>query len=147
MFFITEVGKISIHLCPSGKGSNIIEVKLDGESQEKFDKLKDQSSLGESCLLGGKSVLQAIKDKGFERNGGILIELAEAIKQSDFVVKESGVPSILMRPVDSLEQLKDGSFERNISVFIKSTKIIKQKKGLWGKKLMYFQSKTLGGIQ
>ncbi|VVC35094.1 Hypothetical protein CINCED_3A000592 [Cinara cedri] len=106
MSFTTEVGKISIHLCPSDEGNNIIEVKLDGESKEKFDKLKDQSSLGASCLLGGKSVLQAIKDKGFERNGGIFIELAETIKQSDFVVKESGVPSTLMRSVDSLDQLQ-----------------------------------------
>lgn len=45
MSFITEVGEISIHLCPSDKDSNIIKVKLDGENQEKFDKLKDQSSL------------------------------------------------------------------------------------------------------
>ncbi|WP_353285939.1 hypothetical protein [Wolbachia endosymbiont (group A) of Rhorus exstirpatorius] len=105
MYFTSEVGKISIHLCPSNEDSNIIEVKLDGESQEKFDKLKDQSSLGESCLLGGKNVLQAIKNKGFERNSGIPIELAETIKQSDFVVKESSTPSTLITPIDSLRQL------------------------------------------
>ncbi len=116
MSFTTEVGKISIHLCPSDEGNNIIEVNLDGESQEKFDKLKDQSILGESCLLGGKSVLQAIKDKGFERNGGIFIELAETIKQSDFVVKESGVPSTLMRSVDSLDQLQKMKASKEILV-------------------------------
>ncbi len=116
MSFITEVGEISIHLCSSDKDSNIIKVKLDGENQEKFDKLKDQSSLGESCLLGGKSVLQAIKDKGFERNGAILIELAETIKQSDFVVKESGVPSTLIRPIDSLDQLQKMGASKEIVV-------------------------------
>ncbi|MFV0949412.1 hypothetical protein [Wolbachia endosymbiont of Nasonia giraulti] len=116
MSFITEVGKISIHLCPSDEGSNIIKVNLDEENQEKFDKLKDQSSLGESCLLGGKSVLQAIKDKGFERNGQILIELAETIKQSDFVVKESGIPSTLMRPIDSLDQLQKMGASKEIAV-------------------------------
>ncbi|WP_264682453.1 MULTISPECIES: hypothetical protein [unclassified Wolbachia] len=104
MSFTTEVGEISIHLCPGD--SNIIKVKLDGENQEKFNKLKDKSSLGESCFLGGKSVLQAVNDKGFERNGRILIESAETIKQSNFVVKESGVPSTLMRPIDSLDQLQ-----------------------------------------
>lgn len=114
MSFTTEVGKISIHLCPGD--SNIIKVKLDGENQEKFDKLKDQSSLGESCLLGGKSVLQAVKDRGFERNGGILIELAETIKQSDFVVKESGVPSTLMKPIDSLDQLQKMEASKEILV-------------------------------
>lgn len=114
MSFTTEVGKISIHLCPGD--SNIIKVKLDGENQEKFDKLKDQSSLGESCLLGGKSVLQAVKDRGFERNGGILIELAETIKQSDFVVKESGVPSTLMKPIDSLDQLQKMGASKEIVV-------------------------------
>lgn len=116
MSFITEVGKISIHLCPSDEGSNIIKVNLDEENQEKFDKLKDQSSLGESCLLGGKSVLQAIKDKGFERNGQILIELAETIKQSDFVVKESGIPSTLMRPINSLDQLQKMGASKEIAV-------------------------------
>ncbi|WP_341819674.1 hypothetical protein [Wolbachia endosymbiont (group A) of Brachyopa scutellaris] len=116
MSFITEVGEISIHLCSSDKDSNIIKVELDGENQGKFDKLKDQSSLGESCLLGGKSVLQAIKDKGFERNCGILIELAETIKQSDFVVKESGVPSTFMRSVDSLDQLQKMEASKEILV-------------------------------
>ncbi|WP_264330477.1 hypothetical protein [Wolbachia endosymbiont (group B) of Erebia ligea] len=114
MSFITEVGEISIHLCPGD--SNIIKVKLDGENQEKFDKLKDQSSLGESCFLGGKSVLQAVNDKGFERNGRILIESAETIKQSNFVVKESGVPSTLMKPIDSLDQLQKMGASKEIVV-------------------------------
>lgn len=50
MSFTTEVGKISIHLYSSDKDSNIIEVKLDRESQEKFDKLKNQSRLGRGKL-------------------------------------------------------------------------------------------------
>lgn len=102
MSFTTEVGKISIHLYSSDKDSNIIEVKLDRESQEKFDKLKNQSSLGESCLLGGKSVLQAVKDGNFERNASI--ESSETIKQLDCVVKESDAPSTLMMSIDSLDQ-------------------------------------------
>ncbi|UXX40520.1 hypothetical protein [Wolbachia endosymbiont of Oryzaephilus surinamensis] len=114
MSFTTEVGEISIHLYPSD--SNIIKVKLDGENQEKFNKLKDKSSLGESCFLGGKSVLQAVNDKGFERNGRILIESAETIKQSNFVVKESGVPSTLMRPIDSLDQLQKMGASKEIVV-------------------------------
>nr|WP_253307354.1 hypothetical protein [Rickettsia endosymbiont of Ceutorhynchus assimilis] len=114
MSFTTEVGEISIHLCPGD--SNIIKVKLDGENQEKFDKLKDKSSLGKSCFLGGKSVLQAVNDKGFERNGRILIESAETIKQSNFVVKESGVPSTLMKPIDSLDQLQKMGASKEIVV-------------------------------
>ncbi|MGL5028654.1 MAG: hypothetical protein ACRC6C_00725 [Wolbachia pipientis] len=117
MSFTTEVGEVSIHLSPSDKDSNIIKVKLDGENQEKFNKLKDKSSHGESCFLGGKSVLQAVNDKGFERNGGILIESAETtIKQSNFVVKESGVPSTLMRPIDSLDQLQKMGASKEIVV-------------------------------
>ncbi len=116
MSFTTEVGEVSIHLSPSDKDSNIIKVKLDGENQEKFNKLKDKSSLGESCFLGGKSVLQAVNDKGFERNGGILIESAETIKQSNFVVKELGVPSTLMRPIDSLDQLQKMGASKEIVV-------------------------------
>ncbi|WP_265021657.1 hypothetical protein [Wolbachia endosymbiont (group A) of Icerya purchasi] len=114
MSFTTEVGEISIHLCPGD--SNIIKVKLDGENQEKFNKLKDKSSLGKSCFLGGKSVLQAVNDKGFERNGRILIESAETIKQSNFVVKESGVPSTLMKPIDSLDQLQKMGDSKEIVV-------------------------------
>ncbi|WP_341810154.1 MULTISPECIES: hypothetical protein [unclassified Wolbachia] len=116
MSFSTEVGKISIYLGPRDEGSNRIKVELDEKSKEKFDKLKDQSSLGESCLLGGKSVLQAVKGGGFERNCGILIELAETIKQSDFVVKESGVPSTLMRSIDSLDQLQKMEASKGILV-------------------------------
>ncbi|WP_353275944.1 hypothetical protein [Wolbachia endosymbiont (group A) of Pipizella viduata] len=116
MSFTTEVGEVSIHLSPSDKDSNIIKVKLDEENQEKFNKLKDKSSLGESCFLGGKSVLQAVNDKGFERNGGIVIESAETIKQSNFVVKESGVPSTLMRPIDSLDQLQKMGASKEIVV-------------------------------
>ncbi|WP_265017545.1 hypothetical protein [Wolbachia endosymbiont (group A) of Epistrophe grossularia] len=114
MSFTTEVGEISIHLCPGD--SNIIKVKLDGENQEKFNKLKDKSSLGKSCFLGGKSVLQAVNDKGFERNGRILIESAETIEQSNFVVKESGVPSTLMKPIDSLDQLQKMGASKEIVV-------------------------------
>ncbi|WP_265045185.1 MULTISPECIES: hypothetical protein [unclassified Wolbachia] len=106
MSFTTEVGKISIYLSSRDEGSNRIKVELDEKSQGKFDKLKDQLSLGESCFLGGKSVLQAVKDGGFERNGGIPIELAETIKQSDCVVKESGVPSTLVSPIGSLDSPK-----------------------------------------
>ncbi|WP_250296731.1 hypothetical protein [Wolbachia endosymbiont of Oedothorax gibbosus] len=106
MSFTTEVGKISIYLSPSNEGSNRIKVELDKKSQEKFDKLKDQSSLGGSCFLGGKSVLQAVKDGGFERNCSIPIELAETIKQSGCIVKESGVPSTLVSPIGSLDSPK-----------------------------------------
>ncbi|WP_353285215.1 hypothetical protein [Wolbachia endosymbiont (group A) of Beris morrisii] len=114
MSFTTQVGKISVHLCSSDKDSNIIEVKLDGESQEKFDKLKGRSSLGESCLLGGKSVLQAVKDGNFERN--VSIESSKTIKQLDCVVKESDAPSTLMRPIDSLDQLQKMEVSKEIVV-------------------------------
>ncbi|MDE5061195.1 MULTISPECIES: hypothetical protein [Wolbachia] len=90
MSFTTEIGNIGIYFSSSDEDSNKIKVELNEESREKFDRLKDQSSLGKNCLLGGKSVLQAIKDGGFERNGSVCvsIELAETIKQSNCVVKE-----------------------------------------------------------
>ncbi|GFR00779.1 uncharacterized protein TNCT_34571 [Trichonephila clavata] len=70
--FDSEAGKISIHLNPK-KNSNEIEVKLDESSEEVFEKLKKSGlSLGENCLLGGKSVLEAIRDGNFERNRSII---------------------------------------------------------------------------
>ncbi|WP_339045842.1 hypothetical protein [Candidatus Mesenet endosymbiont of Agriotes lineatus] len=59
--------KISIHLYPDTTDNNKIKVKLDEENQEKFNKLKDKSSLGKNCLLGGKSVIKAIEDKEFTK--------------------------------------------------------------------------------
>ncbi|GHM58947.1 MAG: hypothetical protein sL5_10680 [Candidatus Mesenet longicola] len=61
--------KISILLYSDGENSSKIKVELDEENQEKFDKLKDKSSLGKNCFLGGKSVIQAIQDKEFIKHG------------------------------------------------------------------------------
>ncbi|WP_339045261.1 J domain-containing protein [Candidatus Mesenet endosymbiont of Agriotes lineatus] len=60
--------KISILLYPDKEDSSKIKVELDKENQKKFDKLKDKSSLGKNCLLGGKNVLQAIQDKEFTKH-------------------------------------------------------------------------------
>ncbi|WP_341812236.1 hypothetical protein [Wolbachia endosymbiont (group A) of Conops quadrifasciatus] len=66
--FDSEAGKISIHLNPK-KNSNEIEVKIDKESEARLNELEDKGkSLGENCLLGGKSVLEAIRDGNFEGN-------------------------------------------------------------------------------
>lgn len=70
--FDSEAGKISIHLNPK-KDSNEIEVKLDKESEARLNKLENKrENLGESCLLGGKSVWEAIRDRNFERNRSII---------------------------------------------------------------------------
>ncbi|WP_353276412.1 coiled-coil domain-containing protein [Wolbachia endosymbiont (group B) of Villa cingulata] len=81
MSFTTEVGEISIHLCPNEKDSNKIEVRLVDEVR--FNKLENKSSLGQSCLLGGKSVLTAIENGYFERNSSAFKELGKTIRQSD----------------------------------------------------------------
>ncbi|WP_265031490.1 hypothetical protein [Wolbachia endosymbiont (group A) of Tiphia femorata] len=70
--FDSEAGKISIHLNPK-ENSNEIEVKIDKESEARLNELEDKGkSLGENCLLGGKSVLEAIRDGNFERNRSII---------------------------------------------------------------------------
>lgn len=70
--FDSKAEKISIHLNPK-ENSNEIEVKLDESSEEVFEKLKKSGlSLGENCLLGGKSALEAIRDGNFERNRSII---------------------------------------------------------------------------
>lgn len=70
--FDSEAGKISIHLNPK-EDSNEIEVELDKESEARLNKLEDKrENLGESCLLGGKSILEAIRDGNFERNRSII---------------------------------------------------------------------------
>ncbi|WP_338406109.1 hypothetical protein [Wolbachia endosymbiont (group A) of Longitarsus flavicornis] len=75
--FDSEAGKISIHLNPK-EDSNEIEVKLDESSEKVFQELKkSELSLGENCLLGGKSVLEAIRDGNFERNRSIIPMIAQ----------------------------------------------------------------------
>lgn len=72
MSFTTEVGKISIYLSPSEKDSNKIKVEIDGENRARLNELKDKGkSLGENCLLGGKSVEEAIEHESFERYGSV----------------------------------------------------------------------------
>ncbi len=72
MSFTTEVGKISVYLSPSEKGSNKIKVEIDGENRARLNELKDKGkSLGENCLLGGKSVEEAIEHESFERYGSL----------------------------------------------------------------------------
>ncbi|WP_339048098.1 hypothetical protein [Candidatus Mesenet endosymbiont of Phosphuga atrata] len=72
MSFTAEVEgkteKISILLYSDGENSSKIRVELDEENQKKFDKLKDKSSLGKNCFLGGKKVLEAIQDKEFTKH-------------------------------------------------------------------------------
>ncbi|XGA09014.1 MAG: hypothetical protein U0X86_001381 [Wolbachia endosymbiont of Xenopsylla cheopis] len=72
MSFTAEVEgkkeKISILLHPDEEDSSKIKVELNEENQEKFDKLKDKSSLGKNCCLGGKSVIEAIQDKEFTKH-------------------------------------------------------------------------------
>ncbi|WP_375316053.1 hypothetical protein [Wolbachia endosymbiont (group A) of Colletes cunicularius] len=85
MSFTTEVGEISIYLSPSKEGGNKIEVEIDDESKARLNKLKaEKKSLGENCLLGGKSVLEAIEDKGFKKNGNVPTESIETIKDVPF---------------------------------------------------------------
>ncbi|WP_341820771.1 hypothetical protein [Wolbachia endosymbiont (group A) of Myopa testacea] len=73
----SEAGKISIHLNPK-ENSNEIEVKIDKESEARLNELEDKGkSLGENCLLGGKSVLEAIRDGNFKRNRSIPTSVIE----------------------------------------------------------------------
>ncbi|OAM05718.1 MAG: hypothetical protein TV41_07795 [Wolbachia endosymbiont of Dactylopius coccus] len=67
---------------PSKKDGNKIKIEIDEENKAKFNKLKDKSSLGENCLLGGKNVLKAIEDKGFEKNGSVPTESTETLKDA-----------------------------------------------------------------
>ncbi|WP_250296646.1 hypothetical protein [Wolbachia endosymbiont of Oedothorax gibbosus] len=72
MSFTTEVGEISIYLSPSEKDSNKIKVEIDGENRARLNELKNRGkSLGENCLLGGKSVEEAIEHESFERYGSV----------------------------------------------------------------------------
>ncbi|MEY2393430.1 hypothetical protein [Wolbachia endosymbiont of Tettigetta isshikii] len=82
MSFTTEVGEISIHLCPSKEGNKKIEVKIDDENKSKFNKLKDKSSVGKNCLLEGESVSKVIC-KSIERNDGVETteDVSSALKQ------------------------------------------------------------------
>ncbi|WP_353285075.1 hypothetical protein [Wolbachia endosymbiont (group A) of Beris morrisii] len=85
MSFTTEVGEINIYLSPGKEGGNKIEVEIDDESEARLNKLKaEKKSLGENCLLGEKSVLEAIEDKGFKKNGNVPTESIEITKDVPF---------------------------------------------------------------
>lgn len=85
MSFTTEVGEISIYLSPSKEGGNKIEVEIDDESEARLNKLKaEKKSLEENCLLEGESVLEAIEDKGFKKNGNVPTESIEITKDVPF---------------------------------------------------------------
>ncbi|UJQ20681.1 ankyrin repeat domain-containing protein [Wolbachia endosymbiont of Delia radicum] len=86
MSFTTEVGEISICLQKDG---NKIKVEIDEENKAKFNKLKDKSSLGENCLLEGKSFLKAIEDKGFEKNGSVSTETTKDDPSTDLTQASS----------------------------------------------------------
>ncbi|MGL9726043.1 MAG: hypothetical protein ACR5KV_05345 [Wolbachia sp.] len=101
MSFTTEVGAISIHLCPNEKDNNKIEVRL--VDKVRFNKLENKSSLGQSCLLGGKSVLTVIEDGYFKRNSSVFEELDKAIKQSDYTIEN---PSSFIEEVNRNQLLK-----------------------------------------
>ncbi|WP_264376340.1 MULTISPECIES: coiled-coil domain-containing protein [unclassified Wolbachia] len=101
MSFTTEVGEISIYLCPNEKDSNKIEVRLVDEVR--FNKLENKSSLGLNCLLGGKSVLTAIEYGYFKRNSSVFEELDKAIKQSDYTIEN---PSSFLEGVNKNQLLK-----------------------------------------
>ncbi|XGA08705.1 MAG: hypothetical protein U0X86_001007 [Wolbachia endosymbiont of Xenopsylla cheopis] len=72
MSFTAEVEdkkeKISILLYSDKDDNGKIKVELDEENQEKFDRLKNKSSFGKNCFLGGKSVIKAIQDKEFTKH-------------------------------------------------------------------------------
>ncbi|NSX83606.1 hypothetical protein GOM44_04660 [Wolbachia endosymbiont of Atemnus politus] len=84
MSFVTKVGKISICLHCSGENNNEIKVEFaNEESKARFDKLEDgeKKSLGPDCLLGGKSVSEAVVDKSFEKNGSVPDAPSTSMKQ------------------------------------------------------------------
>lgn len=101
MSFTTEVGEISIHLYPSEKDSNKIEVRLVDEVR--FNKLENKSSLGQSCLLGGKNVLTAIENGYFKIDSSVFEELDKTIKQSECTMEN---PSSLLEEVNGNQLLK-----------------------------------------
>ncbi|WP_425384382.1 coiled-coil domain-containing protein [Wolbachia endosymbiont (group B) of Eupithecia inturbata] len=101
MSFTTEVGEISIHLCPNEKDSNKIEVRL--IDKVRFNKLENKSNLGQNCLLGGESVLTAIENGYFERNSSVFKELGKTIRQSDCTMEN---PSSFLEEVNRNQLLK-----------------------------------------
>uniref|UniRef100_UPI003342CDEB hypothetical protein n=1 Tax=Wolbachia endosymbiont (group B) of Pilophorus perplexus TaxID=3066160 RepID=UPI003342CDEB len=101
MSFTTEVGEISIHLCPNEKDSNKIEVRL--IDKVRFNKLENKSNLEQNCLLGGESVLTAIENGYFERNSSVFKELGKTIRQSDCTMEN---PSSFLEEVNRNQLLK-----------------------------------------
>ncbi|WP_339045260.1 hypothetical protein [Candidatus Mesenet endosymbiont of Agriotes lineatus] len=107
--FPTKMGDIKIHLYPDTTDNNKIKVKLNEESQAKIDKLQDKSIMDKSFFLGGKKVLEAIKDENFERNGSVPTKLSETIEQSNNAKNKRKIPSSFMEKVCNVKKLFCGS--------------------------------------
>ncbi|WP_339048102.1 hypothetical protein [Candidatus Mesenet endosymbiont of Phosphuga atrata] len=105
----TEIGNIKIYLYPDTADNNKIKVKLDKESQDKIDKLQDKSIINKIFFLGGKNVLQAIKDGSFERNGNVPIQLVETAEQLSSAERKRKIPSSFVEKVYSVKKLFCGS--------------------------------------
>ncbi len=80
--FYTSLGKIDVKLYPDvqDKSKIIVEASNKEEVLEKFKGYEEE--LGESCLLGGDRVYDAIEQGYFERSGGYLIR-PEVISESN----------------------------------------------------------------
>ncbi|GHM58935.1 MAG: hypothetical protein sGL2_10850 [Candidatus Mesenet longicola] len=107
--FLTKMEDIKIHLYPDTTNNSKIKVELDKESQNKIDKLQDKSIINKSFFLGGKDVLQAIKDGNFERNCSVPIQSVETIGQLSSVKRKRNIPSSFMNQVCSVKKLFCGS--------------------------------------
>lgn len=99
MSFTTEVGKISIYLCPGVQDSSKIAVKISDNDRKKLDQLKNKEEIGKSCLLGGITVNEAIEQRFFVRFGKLM--RSETISPSKEVSKKTKAADVVNSSLDN----------------------------------------------
>lgn len=73
LIFCTSLGELKIGLCPHEENKNWIKVEVSDEGLLLLKEIKSYNEeIGQNCLLGGLSVIEAIDQGVFPRSGGLM---------------------------------------------------------------------------
>ncbi|WP_265017546.1 ankyrin repeat domain-containing protein [Wolbachia endosymbiont (group A) of Epistrophe grossularia] len=68
--FYTSLGELKVELYPDKENKNLIRVEVN--DKDLFEEISDNEEIGQNCLLGGLSVIEAIDQGVFARSGGLM---------------------------------------------------------------------------
>ncbi|WP_353286515.1 hypothetical protein [Wolbachia endosymbiont (group A) of Crataerina pallida] len=68
--FYTSLGELEVRLYPDENNKKLIRVEVSDE--DLFEEIASHEEIGQNCLLGGLSVIEAIDQGVFARSGGLM---------------------------------------------------------------------------